>query len=174
MTATAGPRTGHGDGPPVRPVVEAPVYDQPPVPLQPSDQAPGQGVLAACPSSRPNPPARRSSRRPEAVTRAPPAGALGLRDGGGPDHPVAIDLDKPSRPGPRSQCRSSGGALHIDPEGLACSPHGRVDGDGMIRQAGAAGIFHHDQPARRRVSSANVPAGQRASVLALGLALQRP
>ena len=64
----------------------------------------------------------------------PPAGhsGSGMR---GSDHPITIDLGKPSRPGPRGQGRSVRGALHLDPEGQVCSPHGRVDGDGMIRQA---------------------------------------
>jgi len=54
-----------------------------------------------------------------------------------PDHLAAIAPGKPSRPGPRGQGRSADGVLHIDPVGLARSPIGRVDGDGMIRQAWA-------------------------------------
>ena len=56
----------------------------------------------------------------------------------GPDHPGTIDPGEPSRPGPRGQCRSASGVLHIDDGGQARFPHRRVDGDGMIRQVGYA------------------------------------
>jgi hypothetical protein len=57
---------------------------------------------------------------------------------GCPDHPDAIDPGKPSRPGPPGPGRSSSGVLHLDPVGLARTPGGRVDGDGMIRKGWCA------------------------------------
>jgi hypothetical protein len=46
---------------------------------------------------------------------------------------------KPSRPGPAGQGRSSSGALHLDPRGLARSPGGGSTADGMTRRTGAGG-----------------------------------
>ena len=44
--------------------------------------------------------------------------------------------DKPSRPGPRGEGRSSSGALHLHPWGLARSPEGGTTADGMTRPGG--------------------------------------
>ena len=75
------------------------------------------------------------------------------------DHPVCPRPgDKPSRPGQAGQDRSSGGALHLDRLGLACSLTGGSTADGMISRQACATT--PEEAIKITVQLARVPGGQ--------------